>query len=204
MSARAVWITAAAVAVAVVVAVIVWLAVSGPGPASAPTPTVSPTPTAGTTESPSPSPESTPTATPTPTAAAIPCDDLATDEFLALAAGNGWTWWQTQDEQIGARPFDRFPGGAPADQVICRWGASPDIPTDNVIDLAWAPMDPDAAAGAQDALIAAGYGLSEDAQGIWLVASINDGGDAYLFTDADVRWSFSQDFVRYITPSGQG
>ena len=69
-----------------------------------------------------------------------------------MMASNGWVSWETQDQQIGARPFDVFPNGTPDGAIVCRWGADPNLATDNVIDLAWSPIDPESAVAAMDKL----------------------------------------------------
>jgi hypothetical protein len=189
------WI-AIAVAAVVVVGVIIWVSVANSGE---PAPTSSPTASQAPAETPTPSPTPTASETPTPTPTAQPtCEELATAEFLAMTEESGSVSWQTQDEEIGARPFADFPGGAPEGQVICRWGEDPDLETDNVIDLAWAPMPAVEQADAQAMLTQRGYGREDGDAGVWFVASLDDGGDAYLFTDDDVRWSMSQEFVGYI------
>jgi hypothetical protein len=187
------WI-AIAVAAVVVVGVIIWVSVANSGE---PAPTSSPSASQAPTETPTPSPTPTVSSTPTPTAQPT-CEELATAEFLAMTEESGSVSWQTQGEEIGARPFADFPGGAPEGQVICRWGEDPDLETDNVIDLAWAPMPAVEQADAQAMLTQRGYGREDGDAGVWFVASLDDGGDAYLFTDDDVRWSMSQEFVGYI------
>ena len=199
MSKRGWAILVAVVVVAIVIGVAVWaLAGAQDEPAATPTPTPSATTDA--------TPWATGTRSPTPAAAATAtCDTTSTAEFRAMMTQNGWISWETQDQTIGARPFDGFPDGAPAGHLVCRWGESPDIPTDNIIDLAWSPIDPDAATGAQQSLAAEGYERIDAAEGVYLAMSIVDGataaeglGDSYLFTDDDVRWAMTKADLAYV------
>ena len=195
-------ILVAVVATAILIGMVIWAfagAQDQPAATPAPTPTLSPTA--------SESPPATPTASPTPTPLPTPatCETTSTAEFRAMVSQNGWISWETQDQTIGARPFDRFPEGAPVDQLICRWGESPDVPTDNLIDLAWSPIDPDAAAGAQQSLVAEGYERIDGAEGVYLAMRSADGwadaegyGDSYLFTDDDVRWAMTKADLAYV------
>ncbi|MEU1970233.1 hypothetical protein ABZ477_01090 [Microbacterium sp. NPDC019599] len=198
MSKRSIWILVIGAIVLVAIGAAVVLALANPGGEPAPTssPTASGTPAPSETPAPSP----TPTPTPSETAAAATCENTSTAEFQAMMAGNGWISWETQDEQIGARPFDSFPGGAPVDQLICRWGESPDIPTDNLIDLAWAPLTGDETLAGQEALVEAGYAREESVEGAWLTIP---GGDAYLFTGTDVRWAVTREDIAYIKAPGE-
>ena len=118
---------------------------------------------------------------------------------------NGWISWETQDQTIGARPFDRFPDGPPGGQLVCRWGESPDIPTDNIIDLAWSPIEAGAASGAQQTLAGEGYERLEGPEGVYLALPGVDGwadaegyGDSYLFTEDDVRWAMTKADLAYV------
>jgi hypothetical protein len=155
----------------------------------------------GSAESASQSPSSpTPpaTASPTPEGAHFAdCDDMVTDEYLAMMAENGWVGWNMVGEEIGHSPFDSFPGGAPTGQLSCRWGEGPEVATDNVLDLAWAPIDAASARRAQDALREEGFEQIDAPEGTYLALragttdwSDDDGfAETYLFTDTDVRWA---------------
>lgn len=140
------------------------------------------------------------------------CGEIITPEFGAMVASNGWIGWNMVGEAIGHSPFDDFPGGAPAGQLSCRFGAGPEVATDNVLDLAWAPLSADAAQAAQaaqDALAAQGYERIDVADGVqWALRSDHnewadeDGwGPTYLFTDTDVRWAAIRDELPYIAPA---
>jgi hypothetical protein len=116
-----------------------------------------------------------------------------------MMAQNGWVSWETQGAQIGARPFERFPDGTPDGAIVCRWGESPDIPTDNLIDLAWTPIGSDAATAAQQMLAAEGYQRIDAPEGVYLAMPATGGagdsegfGDSYLFTPDDVRWAITK------------
>jgi hypothetical protein len=123
-----------------------------------------------------------------------------------MMAANAWMSWETQDAQIGARPFDVFPAGTPDGAIICRWGAAPEVATDNITDLAWTPVDADDAAAAMQALQAAGYTRIDAPEGTFLAAESSPGyGDAdgwgttYLFTLDDVRWALTKaDVTNYV------
>ncbi|WP_243074644.1 hypothetical protein [Microbacterium sp. SS28] len=210
MSRRGWAILVGVVAIAVVAGLVIWAFASGPGEAEpSATPTATPAPTTTTpTDAASPSPTLTPVAPP----AVATCETISTAEFQAMMAQNGWVSWETQDEQIGARPFDRFPDGAPAGQIVCRWGESPDLATDNIEDLAWAPIGTDAAVAAQAALVDEGFERIEAPEGVYL-ALVGAGdwsdaegyGETYLFTDDDVRWARTKADVVFVTaPDEQG
>ena len=122
-----------------------------------------------------------------------------------MMAQNGWISWETQNEQIGARPFDRFPDGTPEGAIVCRWGESPDLATDNLIDLAWTPIGTDAATAAQQMLVAEGYQRVDAPEGVYLAMPATGGpgdaegfGDSYLFTADDVRWAMTKADLAYI------
>ncbi|QIG40359.1 hypothetical protein G5T42_13470 [Microbacterium sp. 4R-513] len=141
------------------------------------------------------------------------CETISTAEFQAMMAGNGWVSWETQDQQIGARPFDRFPDGSPAGSIVCRWGAAPEAATDNVIDLAWAHLSSAAAASAQEALAAEGFERIEAPEGVYLAIKPGAGdrvdgegfGETYLFTADDVRWARTKEDVGYVkAPDEEG
>lgn len=191
MSKRTIWIIGAVIAV-VAALVIGFFVFAGNADEAA---TASPTATATATPSPTQSPAPTASGTPTPTPIAVTCDTISTDEFRSMMTENDFVSWQTTDEQIGARPFDAFPGGPPEDQIVCRWGEAQDIPTDNVIDLAWAPLAAGDQSGAQDYLITQGYTRSDSDAGVLFTI---EGGDGYLFTDSDVRWAPQADYLQYI------
>lgn len=177
-----------------------------------------PAPTTPDTSAPSPSmstgssttPTSTASATPSETPAATPafadCYDAATPEFLAMVEQNGWVGWNMVGQKIGHSPFDIFPSGAPDGQLSCRWGAGPEVATDNVLDLAWAPIEEHAAASAQAALAERGFEIIESSEGRYFALPTDhtgwadsDGyGEAYLFTPSDVRWAQTRDQLVHI------
>lgn len=182
----------AVIALAAVVAIVVAvLATSNDSPTDAATP--SPSEPAVT---PPPTDEASPAPTSITPAAVVTCLTTSTTEFQQLMAQNGWISWETQDEEFGARPFDRFPGGAPAGEIVCRWGVSPDLATDNVLDLAWSAIPPDAAAAAQSLLGTEGFERIDSPEGVYY-ALVGSGdrtdaegwGESYLFTTDDVRWA---------------
>lgn len=166
----------------------------------APEQTPRPTPSATASES----PDTTPTATPTPTpiASAPTCESTSTDEWHAMMARFDWVSWEWDE---GASPFDEFPGGTPDGFIACTWGADPNLGTDNVSPLAWAPIEPDAAAAAQAQLEAQGFDRIESPEGVYLAqkaepswADAEGYGSTYLFTDADVRYAMYKDEVGYV------
>ncbi|MBD3941664.1 hypothetical protein IF188_08155 [Microbacterium sp. NEAU-LLC] len=169
-----------------------------------------------TATSPEPFPSATPELSPTPTPgasvpAAVPtCDDISTTEFDESVTENGWTSWQLPYEGVGGSPFDAFTSGAPAGSISCRWGEDPTLATDNVIDLAWAPIGPDAASAAQRQLEAEGYERIETTEGVYLAMRGEDGwadeegfAQAYLFTPDDVRWAMFKDELRFVQAPGE-
>lgn len=138
------------------------------------------------------------------------CETIATDDFRSMMAENEWVSW-TDDERPG-RPFDAFPSGAPADALTCVWGAAPELATDNVVVLAWAPIDADAAAAAQESLEAEGFERIEAPEGIYLAmpadpqdpqASEDGYVQSYLFAEDDVRWAMYKDELEFITAPSQ-
>lgn len=198
----------------VVIAVVAGLAVWALGARSG-QPAASPTPAATPTVSPTPSSSPTPSASLTPLepVVAVTCETISTAGFQAMMAANGWVSWETQDEQIGAAPFERFPDGTPDDAVVCRWGESPGLATDNVIDLAWSPLAPASAAAAQEALVAAGFERVDAPEGVYLAIKPAGGdrvdaegyGETYLFTEDDVRWGYTKEYVGYVkAPDEEG
>ncbi|MGA7148004.1 MAG: hypothetical protein WBX17_05900 [Microbacterium sp.] len=113
-----------------------------------------------------------------------------------------WVSWSWRD---GASPFDEFPDGAPDGLVACTWGADPELGTDSVATLAWAPITSDAAAAAQTQLEAQGFDRIETLEGVYLAqkadpswADAEGYGSTYLFTDADVRYAMFKDEVGYV------
>ncbi|KQZ84536.1 hypothetical protein ASD56_11345 [Microbacterium sp. Root166] len=77
--------------------------------------------------------------------------------------------------------------------------------TDSVATLAWAPIEPDAAASAQSYLESLGFVRIETPEGVYLAQKGDDGwadaegyGVTYLFTDTDVRWAAYKDEVGYV------
>ncbi len=205
MSTKRLWLIAGGAAAVVAIIVLVLTSVFPKASEAEPTPT----PTASTTPTSDPSPTSS--ATPTPTASALPtidatCENTSTAEFRAMMATNGWVSWETQDQQIGARPFDTFPNGSPDGAIVCRWGADPNLATDNVIDLAWTPIDPENAVAAMDKLETEGYTRITQADGIYLAMQGPEGqtdaegwGPTYYFGFDDVRWAATKaDVTNYV------
>ena len=124
-----------------------------------------------------------------------------------MMAANGWVSWETQDQQIGARPFDSFPNGRPDGAIVCRWGESPDVATDNIIDLAWSPIDPESAVAAMDELEEAGLSsASTPPEGVYLAMpgprdtpTPKATATTYLFGFDDVRWAATKaDVTAYV------
>ena len=173
-------------------------------------PSAEPGATPTTTGSPSdpPTPSPTPTLTPTPTADAVDptCENTSTDAYHAMMERNEWVSWELPYNGIGGDGnFASFPQGEPPGALDCRWGNDPDLATDNVIDLAWAPIEADAAAAAQAQLEAAGFERIEAPEGVYLAMKGADGwadeegyAQTYLFTDDDVRWAMFKDEVAFI------
>lgn len=205
MSTKRLWLIAGSAAALVVLLVLLLLLLAPDATEAEPTPTpsVRPTPTA--------TPSPTPTATPTPTASApvvvvATCENTSTAEFRSMMTANGWVSWQTQDEAIGARPFDRFPNGAPDGAIVCRWGAGPAVATDDVIDLAWTLIDPENAVAAIDKLETEGFTRLDMADGIYLAMAGPPGhtdadgwGETYYFGFDDVRWAATKaDVTNYV------
>ncbi|WP_148286428.1 hypothetical protein [Microbacterium sp. B19] len=183
--------------------------VSEPTTPGAPTSgTVSPSATAsGTTASPTSSGAS-PSPTSTTSAAFASCDDMITPEFRAQVTQNGWVGWNMAGDTTGHSPFDQFPDGAPKGQLSCRFGAGPDVPTDNVLDLAWAPIDSAASRAAQDALETRGFQRIEVPAGVEWALRGDEGwaddegwGQTFLFTGTDVRWAMIRNQLDYIKPA---
>jgi hypothetical protein len=146
--------------------------------------------------SPSPSPTRTPTPTPTPTLAPTPtvppmpaatCDNTTTGAWRDSLGG--WVSWER--EGVVDTTFGIFPGGTPAGAIVCFWGQGPDVPTDNIAVLGWAPLAADERDAAEQAVIDAGYSDRIDApEGVYFVDTRSPGYDAsYLFTNTDVRWA---------------
>lgn len=198
MSTKRLWLIAGS-AVAVVAILVIVAGLFAPQ-ASEAEPTPTPTAAASTAPSREPSPTPTPTPAPSPTASPTPiattCEDIATTAFRQQMAGNGWVSWQTQDQATGARPFDAFPNGTPRGAVVCRWGADPAAATDNVIDVAWTPIDPENAIAAMQKLAEQGYVRTDTPGFIYLSltgpAGYTDAagwGETYAFGLDDVRWA---------------
>ncbi len=187
------------------VGLLVWLfAGTQDDPSASPTPTATSASSAPVDTPPAPTPTAA-SPSPTPSTVTATCETTSTAEFRAIVAQNGWVSWETQDQTIGARPFDRFPDGAPVGQLLCRWGESPDIPTDNLIDLAWSPIASSAAAAAQESLVGEGYERIDAPEGMYLAMRSAEGwaddegyGDSYLFTDDDVRWAMTKADLAYV------
>lgn len=150
------------------------------------------------------SPSATPTVTPTPAVEAT-CENTVTAEHLETMASNGWVSWSTD----AGSPLDAFPSGAPAGHLTCTWGADPDLVTDNVLTLAWAPIDEESAAAAQSSLLGQGYERVEATEGVYLVmrggpwVDADGFSDAYLFTGTDVRWAVVKDLLKLVKAPGE-
>lgn len=189
------------VAHAVLVAAAACLLLSGcaasPAASSTTPSSASATPTATRAPSATPSATPTPTPEPKPPLAFVDCYDMITPDYLAEVERLGWVGWNMVGEAIGHSPFDEFPSGAPDGQLSCRWGEGPEIATDNVLDLAWAPIDAETAAGVQAHLADQGFEMIEAPEGTYYAVrsdatgwSDSEGfGQSYLFTGTDVRWA---------------
>ena len=199
MSTKRLWaiVGGAAALVAIVVILVVTL-----GPRASQTePTAPPTSTPSSEPSATISSTAVPSAAPTPESSApaattATCENTSSDAFRAAMASKGWVSWETQDQQVGARPFDAFPNGTPDGAIVCRWGEGPDIPTDNIVDLAWTPIDPENAVAAMATLEDAGFTRLDEPEGIYLAMKGPEGytddegwGQTYLFGFEDVRWA---------------
>jgi hypothetical protein len=121
---------------------------------------------------------------------------------------NGWVGWNMIGEKIGHNPFDRFTPGGWDDQLSCRFGAGPEVATDNVLDLAWAPIADESAGSAMAQLSDDGWERISVEQGE-IFAQPDDGsgwadeegyGAAYLFTSSDVRWAQLREYLDFIRP----
>jgi hypothetical protein len=208
VSTKRLWVIAGS-AVALVVLLVFLATVCAPKESDAaptPTPTAAasvPAPSDPATMAPSPTPSATGTA---PPAALTTCDDIATAVFRSKMTSNGWASWPTQDQQTGSRPFDVFYNGAPPGAIVCRWGADPQRATDNIIDLAWAPIDPENAVDAMLTLAERGFTRIDAPEGVYLSAQGPAGltdpdgwGESYFFTPKDVRWAATKaDVVAYV------
>ncbi|MEX0150963.1 hypothetical protein [Microbacterium sp. LMI1-1-1.1] len=182
---------------------------SAPG-ADVETPSTSPSPT------PSISASALPTATQTGTpssdgqasASYTSCDEIITPAFAQDVTDNGWVGWNMAGQKMGHSPFDSFPGGAPDGQLSCRFGAGPEVATDNVLDLAWARIDESAAQAAQGALVDAGYERIDVSDGVQFGLRAEDGwaddegwGATYHFAGDEVRWAVVRDQLSLLRPA---
>ncbi len=120
-----------------------------------------------------------------------------------MMSSNGWISWETQDQLVGSQPFASFPNGPPSGQIICRWGADPDLATDNIIDLAWSPIDPENAVAAIQMLTEQGFTRTDAPEGVYLSLTGPPGytdaagwGETYLFGMRDVRWAIMRQYVQ--------
>lgn len=213
MSTTRLWLIAgsavALVAILVIVASLFAPQASEAEPTPAPTATASPAPTRSATATPTAAPTPGPTTSPS----AATCDTISTAPFREKMSGNGWVSWETQDQATGARPFDTLPNGSPRGAIVCRWGADPAAATDNVIDIAWAPIDPENAVAAMQKLFEQGYTRTDAAGGVYLSMIGPEGytdaegwGETYYFTPNDVRWAATRadvdDYVKAPTEAG--
>ncbi len=170
--------------------------------ASGPTPTASaPPPTRTATPTPSPTPTATlRTPAPTPAEPAFTdCDQITSDAFATSLDERGWVGWNMLEREIGYNPFESIASGGLEGQLSCRFGAGPDIGTDNVIDLAWAPMAATDRPAAEQVLLDRGW-ERVDVNGVEYVSVRATPGttdaewvNSFLFTDSDVRWAQYQD-----------
>lgn len=172
-------------------------------------PSAARTATSWSTPTRSATPTPTPTATATATSVVVGCDTITTDAFHAAMLQTGWISWETQDDQVGSKPFALFPNGAPDGKIVCRWGLSPDVVSDNVYDLAFAFIDPENAIAAEQGLATRGFTRIDAPEGIYLAsksagarADAEGWGSTYLFTTYDVRWAPTKADIAYITAPG--
>lgn len=157
-----------------------------------------------------PSPEASPSETADSSAVVYTsCDQVITPALQQELSDLGWIGWNMVGQEIGHSPFDVFPDGAPVGQLSCRFGKGPDVATDNVLDLAWAPIDGAAAQAAQTYLADAGFQRIDTPEGVeWAVrgeaggwADADGWGQSYSFTDTDVRWAQVRDDLQYLQPA---
>lgn len=168
-----------------------------------PTPTPTPTPTATVDSTPTPTPTASPSAT--SEAAAATCENTATTEFLTMMSEQQWQGWTIPRDGIGFTPFDDLPGGPPPGQITCRWGEDPDLATDNVVQHSWSALSAVDVGAWQSELVARGYERIDSAEGVFYAVQGEAGysddegfGDAYLFTDDDVRWAMFKADVAFV------
>jgi len=145
----------------------------------------------------------TPTASPSPALVEATCENTSTTEFQMMMTENDWVSWSGSDAT--GWPFGEFPGGAPAGHIACTWGADPNLATDNVITLAWAPIDAAGGADAQTYLEAAGFERINTTEGVYMAQRSETGwadaegyGASYLFTAQDVRWAMFKEELKYV------
>jgi hypothetical protein len=195
VSTKRLWAIAGAAVALVLIVVLVLVALAPKASEATPEPTPSATSTPSAKPSPTASASPTPTFTPPATVEAT-CENTSTDLFRSMMASNGWVSWETQDQQIGARPFEGFPNGTPDGAIVCRWGEGPALATDNVVDLAWSPIDPESAVAAMDKLEEEGFVRLNAPEGIYLAMTGPEGftdaegyGQTYFFGFDDVRWA---------------
>ena len=205
MSTKSLWLIAGSAVAAAAVLVLIALAMVPQDSIAepAPTPTASAAELPSSSATPSPTPTATATATPAPTftppaTLAATCENTSTDAFRSRMATAGWVSWEPQGSV-----FESFPNGRPAGAVSCRWGVDPDLGTDNVIDLAWAPIDPESAIAAMQMLDGGDYVRTDAAECIYysrtgpgLYVDAEGWGDSYCFTVSDVRWAQTRADVR--------
>lgn len=137
------------------------------------------------------------------------CDQMITDDFEVDVVSNGWVGWNMLGQEIGHNPFEAIAPGGLEGQLSCRWGEGQDVPTDNVLDLGWAPLAGDSMEAAKQTLVAAGFERIQGEEGEFLALSGVESGqavdedgyaEAYLFTGSDVRWAASREYLSYIRP----
>jgi hypothetical protein len=210
MSTRRLWAIVGGAAALVVIVVLLVVTLNPKATEAQPSP--SPSGSAEPTETPAPLPSATPSPTASaPTATAATCENTSTDAFRSMMASNGWVSWETQNQQIGATPFQGFPNGTPEGAIVCRWGADPNLATDNIIDLAWTAIGPENAVAAMAGLENQGYTRIEEPQGIYLAVpgepgySDEDGwGPTYFFGFDDVGWAATKaDVTDYVKAPGE-
>jgi len=173
-------------------------------PVATPSPTNAPTPTATPTRTPSPTPTIPPPVIEEP---AVPtCENILTDALHTVLQREGLTSWETDKEDIVQWAFGMFPGGIPDGSIFCFVGRGPDVATDNVLVVAWAPLDPEQIVAAEQAVVDAGVSQRVDTpEGTYFTIADPQGPDdpGYLFTESDVRWTPTKDDLAYIKAPGE-
>lgn len=121
-----------------------------------------------------------------------------------MMASNGWVSWTPETSGREWSPFGSFPNGAPRGELACTWGEDVNLGTDNVISLAWAPIDPENAVAAMQALEQGGFNRVESPEGVYLTmagtpaSQANGYEESYLFTPFDVRWAVTKSDLTFV------